>query len=365
MALLFQNNLAKTLDTYEKWWNGDLDRVLLPVAVVHSEPSGTKPKYRYCSQSMFADKSITPKEIVDCAEYMLSHTEFFGDFYPNLDQIFSGPGIVAAFLGAEVTVNDGNIWFSAGEPELYDLHFEYDPNNYWLNRVKEIITEGKRRWGAEVVLGMPDLGGALDILASFRTTENLLFDLYDSPAEVERLTGEIHDLWHVYYNEIAELYAKDQAYMDWSNLLGRKPSYMLQCDFCYMIGPDMFDAFVKPELTESCRKLSRGCYHLDGTGQLTHLSSLLEIEELRLIQWVPGDGVADESHWAGLYDKILNSGKLLQVDYYTNDYINGGSFTQLDKIIERRGSLKGVSHRPVILEDKDEALRLLEKYGVE
>jgi 5-methyltetrahydrofolate--homocysteine methyltransferase len=65
---------------------------------------------------------------------------------------------------------------------------------------------------------------------------------------------------------------------------------MLSSDFSYLIGPAMFDEFVKPGLADSCRRLPHSFYHLDGPGQLAHLDSLLAIAELDGIQWVPGAG---------------------------------------------------------------------------
>ncbi len=54
---------------------------------------------------------------------------------------------------------------------------------------------------------------------------------------------------------------------------------MLQCDFAYMISPQMFERFVLPDLTACCEALEHGFYHLDGKGQIRHLSQA-EAEDL-------------------------------------------------------------------------------------
>lgn len=61
-------------------------------------------------------------------------------------------------------------------------------------------------------MGMTDLGGVLDILASFLTTDQLLYDLYDEPEEVQRLVWEISDLWSQFYSEILEIIAGQQGF---------------------------------------------------------------------------------------------------------------------------------------------------------
>jgi 5-methyltetrahydrofolate--homocysteine methyltransferase len=271
---------------------------------------------------------------------------------------FSGPGIVAAFLGGMLTTSNHGIWFSSEkETKLADMRLEYNPANYWLNRIKDITLECKNRFGSEVVLAIPDLGGSIDILASLRGTENLLMDFYDTPEELKRLINELSGLWHIFFEEIAALYSKDNVYSNWSGLLSRESSYMFQADFAYMIGPEMFNEFLLPELKYSFSKVKRACYHLDGTGQLPHLDSLLQLEDLKLIQWIPGAGTVSVDHWIDVHNKILNAGKLLQA---CDDREK-----QLDKIIETRGSLKGVASLNMTFDKKNraEALRLLEKYS--
>ena len=108
-----------------------------------------------------------------------------------------------------------------------------------------------------------------------------------------------------------------------------------QCDFSYMISPEMFDEFCRPELEATCRRLGRSIYHLDGVGQLPHLNSILEIEDLDGVQWVPGDGKPPQSQWPEVYEKIHRAGKNSQL---------WDGFDGLDNIIAHIGSGKGIHH---------------------
>ena len=87
---------------------------------------------------------------------------------------------------------------------------------------------------------------------------------------------------------------------------------MLQCDFAYMIGPEMFDEFVKPEFAATCERMGNAFYHLDGVGQLPHLASMLKIDALKGIQWVPGTG-HDHEDWSAVYQQVHAGGKLMQI----------------------------------------------------
>lgn len=75
----------------------------------------------------------------------------------------------------------------------------------------------------------------------------------------------------------------------------------------------MFERFVLPDLSACCEALDYAFYHLDGKGQLPSLDMLLEMESLRVIQWVPGDGQPQAGHWIPLIRRICQSGKLCQV----------------------------------------------------
>ena len=333
--MIFEKDLGKTLATYEKWWAGELDRPLVPIILTGLESGRKPPRHPFEGQKSFGNPDIAPEELIEGADYELSHMEFLGDAYPLFNGLYSGPGIVAAFLGADVKVDNGNIWFfSKAELPIEELHFAYQEDNFWLNRIKAVLSEAKRRWGDAVVIGMPDLGGVADILATFRGTQNLLLDLYDSPGEVIRAMNEIKTLWHRYYNELIP-FTTDGYHTDWSAILSAKRSYMLQCDFGYMLGANMFDRFILNELDETCTFLDRGCYHLDGVGQIPHLASLLEIKELKLVQWVPGDGPHAGSDWFDLYRRVLESGKHLQITY-------DADFRSLDKLISHFGSGRNI-----------------------
>lgn len=339
------------------WWAGELERPLIQLTLWGKDPGRPVPKVPYITKAVGYDLSISPEQIVDRWDYDLSCLKFMGDAFPQ-QWMDLGPGVAAAFMGSQAEPYTGTIWFRPEvQKEIADLHFQYDPDNIWLKRVKDISRVAMERWKGLVQLGMTDLGGNLDILSTFRPSENLLLDLYDHPDEVKRLTWEAHKLWWKYYEEINQvLQPTNPGYTAWAPIYSESPYYMLQCDFCYMISPKMFDEFVKPELAETCRKLVNPFYHLDGPGQLPHLDSLLSIKELKGVQWVPGDGQPGLTEWPEVYRKIRKAGKLIQL---------WGNFDTLDKLTEQLGSSKGV----VIMiganiSQEGEAKAFLKKYGL-
>ena len=164
-----------------------------------------------------------------------------------------------------------------------------------------------------MLLGMPDLGGVADILSTFRPADLLPMDFYDEPEQIRRLLREITVAWHEFYVDIASVIrGATPGFSDWSGIFCEDSVYILQCDYAYMIGPEMFREFILPGLTYDCENLGHSFYHLDGVGQLAHLDMLLGVERLDGIQWIPGDGKKPCEDWPEVYRSILDGGKLAQ-----------------------------------------------------
>jgi 5-methyltetrahydrofolate--homocysteine methyltransferase len=212
------------------------------------------------------------------------------------------------------------------------LKLVLDPNNAWWRRVLELTRRAVERWGSSIAVGHTDLGGNLDILASLLTSERLLFDVYDHPAEVMRLVNSLTRLWLRYYDELHALIAPaGRGTTPWAAIWSPARCYMLQSDFAYMISPRMFERFVLPDLAACCEELEHAFYHLDGVGQIAHLDMLLSLERLRGIQWIPGDGQPPPEDWLPLLKRIRDAGKLCQL------YVSGEGARTIVRELGGRG----------------------------
>lgn len=318
------------------WWAGKLDRPLVQMRLFGADPGRPASRLGGITFRTPYDTSLSAADIVDRWDFELSSLHYMGDAFPvvwpNL-----GPGVLSTALGAEAEPHEHTTWFHPSEETPIDrIHFRYDPENRWMRRVRELSKVASERWRGNVLVSMTDLGGNLDILSTFRPGEKLLLDLYDSPEEVKRLTWEAHEAWWTAFRDLdAVIRGSNPGYGAWCPIFSEEPYYILQCDFCYMIGPDMFEEFVKPELAASCRKLVNGFYHLDGPGQLAHLDSLLAIPELKGVQWVPGSGRKAHGEWVEVYRKIRAAGKLIQL----NDDVD---LSQTTRLAEQIGSARGI-----------------------
>ncbi|MBQ4152810.1 MAG: hypothetical protein IJD11_00515 [Oscillospiraceae bacterium] len=308
------SRMAQVKDTYERWWKGELDRPLINGTICDAYAPSHESRAPLLRQSNCNQLNWSAEEIVDAMDADLSKYDFFGDGYPQINMDSFGPGVLSAFCGADLDNSSGNVWFFPSEKkEIGDIKVKYDPQNPWALRIKDIYRAGMEKWNGSVVMGMPDLGGLLDVIGVFCGTEDLLFALIDEPEQVARLVLETQEAWHEAFNDFARVLAPQKAYSDWSKLLSATPSYILQSDFSYMISPDMFREFVLESLREDTRRLDHTIYHLDGIGQLAHLDELLKIKDLNAVQWVPGDGQPKAPYWMEVYEKIANAGKQMMV----------------------------------------------------
>ena len=324
----------ETKTTYAAWWRKELERPIFPVILTGRDPGRPEPAAPLLTQATCHQLDIPAEDIIDRLDYELSRYLFLGDAFPWVNLSAFGPGVVAAFLGADIGNATGNVWFAPREVRpISQIHFKYDPDNPWLRRLRDLYVAGTACWQGQVVMGMTDLGGTLDILSTFRPGEDLLMDMIAEPEEVKRVTWEIHHLWRRFYEDLSEAcIPQAQGSVAWDGLFCEEDFYMLQCDLAYMIGPDMFAKLVKPELEATCEWLPRSFYHLDGNGQLPHVEHLLDMETLDGIQWVAGAQEAGHTHadWLNLYRRIHAAGKRIElVGFY--------GFDVLDRVVDALG----------------------------
>ena len=136
-------------ETCRRWWAGQLDRPVIAWLVEGRDPGRGEPDIPRHGFTAFYDLSVPPEAIVERWDYDLSCHTFLGDAFPYVLPNF-GPGVMAAFLGAELhaTADEATVWFHPqADRQIADIHFEYDPANLWLNRIKDICRAAVGRWG--------------------------------------------------------------------------------------------------------------------------------------------------------------------------------------------------------------------------
>lgn len=314
MAIHFsRDRMEAVAHSHSLWWDGKLDRALVRGCITDYHSPSHISSGPVLTMANCHDFSISPRDLIDAEDARLSTCEYFADGYPVMDFAPYGPGLLAAMLGCRLDNSTGQVWLHPCCSDLSKLDIRYDPENPWSRRIKDIYQAGLERWQGEVIMTLPDLGGVMDILASMIGTEQLIFALVDEPELVRSSLDRIQTAWYEAYRDFADTLKPQGLYTDWNGLLSREPGYILQCDFSYMLGPDMFREFVMPTLRRDMKQLHNTIYHLDGIGAKKHLRQLLSLPELKAVQWVYGVDQEGPHAWLDVYRQILDAGKQIMI----------------------------------------------------
>lgn len=358
--MIYKEDWELVKGMFKEWWeNGD--NILIQVITPRT---GFEEQWYNWDTWLFMKNLDNFRKVVKHFIKWCEMTYFGGAAYPNL-WINFGPGILAAFLGAPLKFTGDTVWFGASHDPSYSKSLdellkglEIDKSNIWWKRVREATKIASEMSRDKFIVGITDIGGVVDVLASLRGTLNLLKDMFIRPNDVEKVIWNIFEIWHWCYDELCKLITQEGT-SAWMGLWCHERWYPIQCDFAYMLSPRLFRRFVLPHIIEHCKLLDHVIYHLDGPGELPHVDMLLSIKELDGIQWVPGASMelsgyhCGSPRWLPLYRKILKAGKRLVIAVPPNS---------IDFL------LRELPHRGILFQTycktEYEAKKLLKKYGI-
>lgn len=302
--MINKDNWQGTVTRFQAWLDfQEMDR---PVMIL------TAPEGSYQGPPPPADmlrRWTDPDYAIPATEAWMKCTRYLGESYPS-HWVNLGPGILGAYLGAEPVYDASTGWFPPLGRELQDLDLQWKGDSHWWHKTLELtrasVEAGRGRW----ITGITDLGGTVDVLAALRGTEDLCMDLVENPEEAALARDKVLKCWKNAYSSLADVVQPAAGGTStWLGVFSSRRTYPLQCDFSCMISPRMFRDYVMPEIARLCRWLDTPVYHLDGPGAVKHLDALLEIPELRAVQWVQGAGAPRASEWLPLAERVLAAGK--------------------------------------------------------
>jgi len=219
----------------------------------------------------------------------------------------------ATFLGADLVfpaAGEGG-WptHPLAEVPLESAEIRFERSGLWWQRVSAMAGRLMERWQGEVLVAAPTFVANLDALVALRGANQVLLDLMDRPEAVHRALGQIDQACAEVMAAFADLLQFDRL-----GSINRHGMYstgrinLPQCDFSCLIGPAMFAEFARPYLRREMARQDGSEYHLDGPDALRHLEALCGMEELHVVQWVPGAARQGED-WSDLYRRIDRLGK--------------------------------------------------------
>lgn len=313
-ALTLKPDFPRTIARFDAWWQGEIiDRPPVTLSVVPTRPYRGLRKEHGTAQERRLDVEST----VASAIAWMECTDFVGDSFPVFRPSV-GPEVSATLFGSDLEWGEHATRATTvvHQPADWQQILERTPsfdNPYW-KLVEQLTTHAIERCEGRYIVGITDLYGNYDILASLREPQQLCLDLVDHPDRV-RQAGRMAARAFVQafrrsYDPIA---AAGFGSVPWCPAYHSGPACVIGCDFWGMVSPGVAREFVWPEILEEMQPLERRLFHLDGPQALKHLNLLLECPQLDAVQWVYGDGYGRAQDWIPLYGRIRQAGKSVQV----------------------------------------------------
>ena len=286
------------------------------------------------------DKYQNPQRIVDRYRYFCETHAFLGESFPNLNIDF-GPGSLASYLGSEIGFKEDTVWFNKcldswdGVPKL-----TFDPENKWFKKHIQLAKDCQALAGDDFYVDMPDLMENIDVLASLRGAQDILFDLLDEPEMIGERIQEVTDIYYEYYDRFYDIIKDEEGGNAYTvfQIWGPGRTVKLQCDFSAMMSPEDFRKYIQPSLRSQSENVDHVLYHLDGPAAIKHMDALMEIEGIDALQWTSGDAGPDGTlpDWDVIYDKAIAAGKSIWVKVYSGEFEDW--IRNVDRIVNKYGS---------------------------
>lgn len=313
-SLAWKPDFARTLERFEAWWQCEVvDRPPITLWIKPSAPDPVPMKQHASLRERWLDVEFA----VDSAIAQMQHTVYLADnfprFVPNV-----GPELSATPFGCELEFSESTSWASpiihdaadwARVPKL-PLNFA---NVYWqtIERATDLAIE---RSEGRFIVGIADLHGSFDILASLRDPQMLCLDVIDCPdllgPAARRAADAMGEMFDRLYQKIA---AADMPCTSWLPPLHAGSAYVPSCDFWCLIGDEFVREMILPMVVREMENWQRSIFHLDGPQALRHLDLLLDMPQLEAVQWAFGAGHGLAAHWIDTYRRIQDAGKAMQV----------------------------------------------------
>jgi len=225
---------------------------------------------------------------------------------------------MAAMFGSRPVFGKTTVWYEKviDDWDSWEWQFNPDTNPIWQS-ILAIVERFLEDADGKYFVGTPELGNGADVLSLMRGIDQLALDLYLHPEAVKEGVDFISDVWVLLMEQIYQMATAvnaDGDILPWMSLWAPGRIDQIACDFSYVISPEMFREFFVPEIIKMGDWCEYGTYHLDGPACMNNmLDVLLEIDQIKAIQFTPGAGSppASTPEYIPRYKRILESGRNL------------------------------------------------------
>lgn len=241
----------------------------------------------------------------------LEQCRVLGDALPHI-QLSLGPMPLANIWGGHRQINGDTIWTHAfindewtNAPD-WQLGKLSEIWTQYLALLAKIVSDARGRY----LIVAPDWGVAGDLIATMRGTSETCIDIMQSPEKVKEAVESIYPVWLRAFRETYDIaLSAGVGVCQWLKLWSNKPYAICGCDISSLLGVEHFKEFFLPDIARQAKMIGRAIYHLDGPAAIRHLDAILEVPEIRAIQYSPPPPYFSALPWIDVYKKIQDRGR--------------------------------------------------------
>jgi len=223
-------------------------------------------------------------------------------------------------LGGTPRFDMNTIWFDTTDVDFTrPWPLRYSPDDEWVKAHAHLYeTVADFAGKDDFVVGSPCALPANDLFSMFMGTEAFLVGLVDHPEWMrEAITAGAHEQVRVCLqlrDRIRHRHKFWYGIAGWMPFWAPEPFIGTQSDVSCMLSPDMFEQFIVPELDIYGEAFGAMWYHLDGGDARQHLSRLLSLPYLRVVQYTPApcEPPNGPAH-LDLYREIQSQGRIVHI----------------------------------------------------
>lgn len=279
-----EEGLAEAKERFRAFWEGEIiDRVCLAV---------TAPRDRETQvpESVW-EAETDPEVVVRRFNAAMSNTYYGGEALP---MAYAPGNLLYAAYGGIGSFASRTVWV---DPSIHSAEewdgYRFDPENRFVQDVLKITEALSEDSAGKYLVGSPGIFGCLDAMALMRGMADFVVELI-LPEHAEPI-HKAHQACLEGFKYISEAVYEaasghQEGFLNHPALWAPGRINNWSADFCCLIGPKAFRQWMMPELEEMARLFEFNMYHFDGPNAVHHLPMILEIQQLKGIQYTPGAG---------------------------------------------------------------------------
>ncbi len=314
MSLLYKPDWEEAQQHFLAWWAGEaFGRCALAVTA----PRADAPRLAPPVPPADPVQRWTDLDYISALNRYQHATTFYGgEAFPIWNGGYPGHTAIPAFLGCPTTLDMETGWW---DPVLDDDDWDVtslrlDREGRWWQFTLALLRRAVAECRGQSIPSIGAFGGCGDTLAALRGTWRLLYDVASEPERVCQAEMYLMEMWiEVYETFYQIIHEAADGSTCWFSLWSPGRFYSAQCDFSYMISPQMFRTFFLPAIERQTRYLDHTVYHVDGVGGFNHVPALCELPRLHALQILPGAGKPSPLHYLDVLRYVQAHGKNLHI----------------------------------------------------